>query len=100
MINDCFRSGMPGIGIASAQQKVVVATLLALTRLSIDGVALASTTGIWATEMRPHHGHVAGVVEHPVFLLVRRVVFLVDDDQPEIMRTAGTAPNARRRLPR
>jgi hypothetical protein len=39
-----------------------------------------------AAEMAAHHRHVAGAVEHPVFLLVGRVVLLVDDDQPEIAK--------------
>ena len=34
--------------------------------------------------MRAHHGHVAGVIVHALVLLVGLVVFLVDDDQPEI----------------
>ena len=32
-----------------------------------------------------HHRHVSGIVEHPVLLLVGRIVLLVDDDQAEIL---------------
>ena len=34
--------------------------------------------------MAAHHRHVAGVIVHAVFLLVGRVVLLIDDDQAEI----------------
>ena len=33
---------------------------------------------------RAHHRHVAGVIVHAVFLLVGRVVLLIDDDQAEV----------------
>ena len=42
-----------------------------------------------------HHRHVAGVVMDAVLLLVGGLVLLVDDDQPELRGTAGTAPSAR-----
>ena len=49
-----------------------------------------------------HHRHVAGMVDDAIFLLVGALVLLIDDDQPEIARTAGTVPSARRprRAPR
>ena len=34
--------------------------------------------------MRAHHRHVAGVIMHAVFLLVGRVVLLIDHDETEI----------------
>ena len=34
--------------------------------------------------MAAHHGHVAGVIVHAVFLLVGGIVLLIDDDQAEI----------------
>ena len=54
-----------------------------------------------------HHGHVAGIVEDAVFLLVGRVMLLVDDDQAEIFERqeqrragAGNDPHPPlRRLP-
>ena len=33
--------------------------------------------------MAAHHGHIAGIVENPVFLLVGRVMFFINDDQAE-----------------
>lgn len=35
--------------------------------------------------MAAHHRHVAGIVENPVLLLVGRVVFFIDDDQPQFL---------------
>ena len=37
-----------------------------------------------ARDVTAHYRHVAGVVAHAVFLLVGRVVLLIDDDKPEI----------------
>ena len=33
----------------------------------------------------PHHRQIPGIVGHPLILLVGRVVFLVDDDEPQIV---------------
>ena len=34
----------------------------------------------------PKHGHVASIIHHPVFLLVRRVMLLIDDDQTKVLK--------------
>ena len=36
-------------------------------------------------DRRPQHGHVTGVIQHAFFLLVRGVMFLVDDDQTKVL---------------
>src|SRR3546814_17839341 len=42
------------------------------------------TTLFRSFQLAAHHRHVAGVVDHALFLLVRAVMLLVDDDEPEI----------------
>ena len=49
----------------------------------MEGVAEASTTGAFSI-LPAHHRHVAGVVMHPVLLLVGGLVLLIDHDQAEI----------------
>ena len=68
----------------------------ALTRLSSEGVAEARMTGD-PFQPTAHHRHVAGVIARPFFLLVGAVVFLVDDDQPEVGKGQEQGPNEPRR---
>ena len=35
-------------------------------------------------QRRPQHRHVAGIIQHPVLLLVGRVMFFIDHDQPKV----------------
>ena len=55
----------------------------ALTRVSIEGVAEASTTGA-PLQPRAHHRHVARVIDDAVLLLVGALVLLIDDDEAEV----------------
>ena len=60
----------------------------------MEGVAEASTTRALLLP-RPHHRHVAGVIDDAFILLVGRLVLLIDDDEAQVGEGQETAPSAR-----
>ena len=50
-----------------------------------------------AFQPRAHHRHVARMIGDALFLLIGAFMFLIDDDEAEPRRTAGTGPSGRRR---
>ncbi len=81
---DGFKIGKCCFSIAAIELDSLVAALLRID-LTFDGRRGRGEHDRKAANMATHHGHIARIVENAVFLFVSRIMFFIDDDQPQFL---------------